>query len=248
MEVLFGVDNLEEFTSQCTSLGDMFDGRTVDTMYLKLNVGQAYMMRLNSYLRSTQDVCNRLRAELITKVPLKVLADIAAKKSQSRTTFVAQFLGNTVTFAFNSENEFAPQCNTIITALGAQSGDRIYMSKEGGWEPVNAGYARTPADICTQIGTFAKMGFIPSDDQIEVMGLNRKFTVETVFSGLPFVFKVNSPEQLYGQCLNLTSHLQGIYFVQHRTNGGMMRKIELEGRGMPSATACKLLTQDVKFF
>jgi hypothetical protein len=248
-EVLFGVNNMEELNSQCMSMGDAFDGRTTSSITYSVNKAEAVGVRLYTYPQTTKEVCDQLKAGLRLEIPSKVIADIAAKKSQSKISFMATIEGLPITFAMNSKSEFAKQCATLVAATGVATANYVQVGKDNSWGLLQiSGIGNTPPDqICGKLKEIADYGFLPSDDQLEVLALDRKYTVEATFSGIPFTFKVNSKEQLQGQCLNLAEHMKQTWKIQHRTNGGAIQTSELQ-EYITINQACRQLSQAVRFY
>jgi hypothetical protein len=248
-DILFGVNSMEELVSQCQYLGDMFDGRNIETVGMPIKGQENLDISPRTALKSSKEVCDFIRESFIDEVPSKVIADIAAKKSQSRYSFMVMLDSLPLTFALNSMKEFDKQCDTLVKASGKDTVYNIGVQKDANWKPrIAYGGGIDANDFCGVIKATVEAGFIPSQEQEDVFAIQgRKYVVEATLEGMPFTFKVDSRDQLNGQCLNLTDNNQsfseGINDIQFRVNGG---KITTLDTGLSVRAACRHLAKSVK--
>ena len=227
----------------------MFDNRTVQTISYIDRFDIPRSIDPDTPINKTSELCDHLEVQLVNDIPVKVIADIAAKARTAKYSFLVYLEAIPVTFALNSESEFAGQCKTLVAASALTAIHSISIQSPP-WSlvgVVNTAYSSlSPTDVCQKIWEAATLGHIPPADQKEVLTLKRKYTLEVAFDGVPLTFKVDSKDQLVGQCLNLTDHFkQEVGKIEYKTKKGEVDSIS--SSGITVSEACRRLAKAVKF-
>jgi hypothetical protein len=231
--VNFGLDTLDDFDEQCAMIDQNLTNQTANI--ISLSVDGTQVQRFRSGAIKPAEKCAAVRPYLIGQgfMP-KSIAAIAANSAKYRYNFIAVLQSVPVPFGVNSLDEVMPQCLSSMDILGIQPSNSIVTVKfTGNPDRRYRTEGAKKIHMCEAVQN-AVFGRIPSDEQARILKITGKYKIDVKAEGyFPLTFNIDSSEQLYGQCLNITDEApkSQLSWLSYSINGAPEKKSSLRDRG-----------------